>query len=395
MVDLILSKEKIADDVRDYLSKKEKIIAYYMDRPDEWIYDLESLINDIKMNLEKLDDHIYHVTYTGRTRSDNYEWYHEKEDCFILYKNEVKAIFVVQCFATIFKDEDDFSIYSYSMETYGWVDGLIRIHKDTLQFDVRDCGFTPDCKIPQEYYDYFFTNINESEKKRMKNNARETRKQIFLDTKNLYETNDTLKLATKNSIAKQKVILESDLLENSSIKKQYETPVKVVVSKKRTLEAAKNYADYKVCVHNFASATNPGGGVENGSSAQEEAICRCSTLFPCISTPEMRAAFYDNHRNRLRNGELNAFYNDDCIYTPDVVVFKKDIDNPTVMSEDEWYNVDVITCAAPNLRNRRSNEMNPDSGNKVAVIKPNDLLKLHMKRVRRILDIAKIMVQRW
>lgn len=48
-------------------------------------------------------------------------------------------------------------------------------------------------------------------------NAKEQRKQIFLDTKNLYETNDTLKLTTKNSIAKQKVILESDLLENISI----------------------------------------------------------------------------------------------------------------------------------------------------------------------------------
>ena len=69
------------------------------------------------------------------------------------------------------------------METYGWVDGLIRIHKDTLQFVVRDCGFTPDCKIPQEYYDYFFTNINESEKKRMKNNARE---RIRLQSRRLF-----------------------------------------------------------------------------------------------------------------------------------------------------------------------------------------------------------------
>lgn len=219
--------------------------------------------------------------------------------------------------------------------------------------------------------------------------AREVRKQIFADTKQMYETDTTLVVSVKNSIERQQVILEIDKVDDSNDGKKYDTPATIVVSKKRSLEAAKAYKDMKVCVHNFASATNPGGGVENGASAQEEAICRCSTLLPCISTSKIRSAFHDKHRDMLRGGRLDALYNDDCIYTPEVIVFKTDTDNPEQMMEDEWYKVDVITCAAPNLRNRPSNAMNPDSGNKAAIIKPNDLVKLHMKRVGRILDIAK------
>ena len=95
--------------------------------------------------------------------------------------------------------------------------------------------------------------------------------------------------------------------------------------------------------------------------------------------------FYNPHRETQ-----NPIHNDDIIYTPGVIVFKTDTANPLVMPEDEWYKVDVITCAAPNLKPNPTNYFNPGDGNKQAVLKDNELLALHEKRLRRILDVANV-----
>ena len=84
---------------------------------------------------------------------------------------------------------------------------------------------------------------------------------------------------------------------------------------------------------------------------------------------------------------MTAIYNDDCIFTPDVTVFKSDTDYPELLPENKWYSVDVISCAAPNLRFKPSNGMNPDSGERVKVT-DKELLEIHIKRLTRILDIA-------
>ena len=218
---------------------------------------------------------------------------------------------------------------------------------------------------------------------------KEKNKKIFEDTMQLCRTNNRLKQAIKVSRAKQYIVEEqAEILEDKT--KKHDTPAQIIVSKKRSLEAAgnKEYEGLKVCVLNFASATNPGGGVERGMSAQEECICRCSTLYPNISTNVMRQGFHGKHKALLKQNKMNATYNDDCIFTPEVIIFKTDDENCNTMEETQWYNVDIITCAAPNLRKRPSNPMNPDSGEAIQ-ISEQQLKALHQKRLRRILSIAK------
>ena len=89
---------------------------------------------------------------------------------------------------------------------------------------------------------------------------------IFEDTRHRYETELELITAINWSDSAQKVIAQ----ENRYVvaRPNYEEPAKIILSHKRSLEAAWAYRDRNVCVLNFASATNPGGGVERGSSAQ-------------------------------------------------------------------------------------------------------------------------------
>ena len=207
--------------------------------------------------------------------------------------------------------------------------------------------------------------------------------EIFRDTERRYTSDPALMSAVQQSTNNQVFIAET---ENVAVPSVYKTgKANVIVSEKRSLEAAESYAKQgkKVCVLNFASATNPGGGVVNGSSAQEECICRCTTLYPCLNTDAMWDAFYKPHRKAA-----NPLYNNDCIYTPDVCVFKSDTSFPEVLPKDEWWNVNILTCAAPNLRERPSNAMNPHAGDAAVKITSAELEKLLTKRIRRIFEIA-------
>ena len=51
--------------------------------------------------------------------------------------------------------------------------------------------------------------------------------------------------------------------------------------------------------------------------------------------------------------KTNYFFSDRIIYSEGITVFKNDNLLPVIMPENEWFNVSVITCAAPFIAKRK------------------------------------------
>lgn len=205
--------------------------------------------------------------------------------------------------------------------------------------------------------------------------SREDNIEIFEDTIKQCKNNDMLKKCIDNSLRTQSYIKSNDIIDISNILRN-EKECEIIVSKKRTFEAAKQYKEKKICVLNFASSTSPGGGVTRGSTAQEECLCRCSTLYPMLNCKDSWNNFYKPHKDNYSN-----FATDDCIFTPNVVVFKTDTNNPTLLQKDDWYFVDVITCAAPNLKPIKNGKIKDK-------ITEQQLFDIQYKRISKVMDVA-------
>ena len=205
------------------------------------------------------------------------------------------------------------------------------------------------------------------------NNKKEYLKSIFEDT---YEQckKPPLKDAVESTIDRTIIYNNPEWLFNKMKdgRKRYKT-THVSITKFRSMESAMYYKrknpDMRVGLLNFASATHPGGGVRNGSNAQEESLCRCSTLFPCLDTRFLNEKFYDFHKNRH-----DTRYTSAVIYTPDIIAFKTDDFLPSELPLKKWATVDVLSCAAPNLKQAR--------------ISDAELLALHEERAKHILSVA-------
>ena len=202
--------------------------------------------------------------------------------------------------------------------------------------------------------------------------------EIFNRTMRLCDSDGSLQSAVKASILNQSVTFEADPVPDTT--SRFSEPAKRVLSSKRSFEAAKPYADAgkRVCVLNFASFVTPGGGVLRGSKAQEESLCRISTLYPALIS-DTAAPFYQSHHDDIDAGVSTRKNNDDCIYTPDVRVICEDTYDCDLMPNDKWYNVDVITCAAPDQRYAGEWTFRPNDA---------ELFEVMNKRICRIFAIA-------
>ena len=145
----------------------------------------------------------------------------------------------------------------------------------------------------------------------------------------------------------------------------------ISVTEGTTFAAAReNLTRGKVAVLNFANPHYPGGGVFQGAKAQEESLCRSSNLYPCLEGGKVFEEFYRYHQKKT-----DYDFSDRLIYTPGVTVFKDDAPVPQLMEEGDWFQVDVITCAAPYLMKRR-------------YVNQTVLMNRFVSRVRNILEAA-------
>lgn len=196
--------------------------------------------------------------------------------------------------------------------------------------------------------------------------SREDNVKVFENTISVIENSKILTNKTNETIKNTKIYEKR--IEISTDKLEKYPSIKVVND--RTLNSLKNFTENKkTAVLNFASATNPGGGVVKGSNAQEECLCRISNLYKVLSTKDLWNKYYKINREKH-----NTLYSDVVIYTPDIQVIKTDNQRCILLNEKDWYNVDIITCAAPNLRELK--------------IKQTELLEIHKERARCILTSA-------
>lgn len=208
---------------------------------------------------------------------------------------------------------------------------------------------------------------------------------VFQDTQEFYKENPVLAAAVAYGREHTRLYEAEDYPEIPALQAK---AGRIQVVNSKTFETAvrlhKEFPDKKIAVLNFASAVNPGGGVKKGSSAQEESLCRCSTLFPTLDRRWLWEKYYG--ANRQRGDRRNS---DTCIYSPGVIICKTDDSIPVRMEEKDFVTVDVVTCAAPDLRCEEVKWRNLETGRLIGM-EAEKLYGLHVKRAKHILHIAAV-----
>ncbi len=194
----------------------------------------------------------------------------------------------------------------------------------------------------------------------------------FQDTMNYCKEEPILIEAVESTNARTKVY-PVDFAEEVDVKKAGMIRVEPGRTFEKAVALHKEFPGKRIAVLNFAASGTPGGGVKTGSYAQEESLCRCSTLYPSLLTDYATKRFYYYH---IENCEWAA--SDTCIYSPDVVIVRNDSDLicPRLRPE-EFVKADVVTCAAPHV-----------FWNVRQTVSDKELFAIHVSRAKNILRSA-------
>lgn len=140
----------------------------------------------------------------------------------------------------------------------------------------------------------------------------------------------------------------------------------------------------RIAVLNFASFKHPGGMFLSGSPAQEESLCHQSTLYNVL------CAFTDNYYAPHLKVLNNGLYQNDAIYSRDIVFFNYDASvvggNLVISCKPDTLTADVITCAAPNAKAylRRKYGISHAEEN----ILDDELTQAVCERIKTVIDTA-------
>lgn len=189
----------------------------------------------------------------------------------------------------------------------------------------------------------------------------------FYNTMEFIKNNKQISYETEKLIISTRVYKE-DFIARHSIS---DADAEIIVEANTTFASAKKYIfNGKVAVLNFANPHNPGGGVVNGAMAQEECLCRSSNLYLSLASKEAQEQYY-NYNRKL----AGYYFSNRIVYSPEVIVFKTDDVIPQLMPSEQWFHVDVITCAAP-------------FADRLKYVNRKVLLEVFLNRIDKIFQVA-------
>ncbi|MCD8308613.1 MAG: TIGR02452 family protein [Clostridia bacterium] len=182
---------------------------------------------------------------------------------------------------------------------------------------------------------------------------REKQKQERRD-RNIHILNSTIDICSDSynagAMRESRVFLPDDIAElkvelpngnaTTSCKFSCENIDTLVLAQRKYNSLKHEGVEPKILILNMASATTPGGRTREGADAQEEELCRRTSLLLSLESSQAKSYYDYNNSLKTRMGS------DAVILSPYVEVIK---DNPSEILPQP-FPVSVISCAAPMVR---------------------------------------------